>query len=86
MNIFAPVKQNDLRPDYTEQPNSRPLRSYIHAYKDCQCMYDYLISQEVGTTNEVDLNLYDDTSQYLHKTVLYFCKRTVLKVLCYQNI
>jgi len=30
--------------------------------------------------------LYDDTSQYLLKTVLYFCKRTVLKVLCYQNI
>ena len=29
--------------------------------------------------------LYDDTSQYLHKTILYFCKRTVLKVLCYQN-
>ena len=30
--------------------------------------------------------LYDDKSQYLPKTVLYFCKRTVLKVLCYQNI
>ena len=30
--------------------------------------------------------LYDDMSQYLPKTVLYFCKRTVLKVLCYQNI
>ena len=30
--------------------------------------------------------LYDDTSQYLPKTVLYFWKRTVLKVLRYQNI
>jgi len=30
--------------------------------------------------------LYDDTSQYLPKTVLYLCQRTVLKVLCYQNI
>ena len=30
--------------------------------------------------------LYDDTSQYLTKTVLYFSKRTVLKVQCYQNI
>ena len=30
--------------------------------------------------------LYDDTSQYLPKTVLPFSKRTVLKVLCYQNI
>jgi len=29
--------------------------------------------------------LYDDTSQYLPKTVLYFCRRAVLKVLCYQN-
>ena len=26
-------------------------------------------------------SLYDDTSQYLPKTVLYFCKQTVLKVL-----
>ena len=30
--------------------------------------------------------LYAGTSHYLHKTVLYLCKRTVLKVLCYQNI
>jgi len=30
--------------------------------------------------------LYGDTSQYLPKTVLYFCKRTVSKVLCYQNM
>ena len=39
------------------------------------------------------VTLYDDTSHYTTirhnicpKTVLYFCKRTVLKVLCYQNI
>ena len=30
--------------------------------------------------------LYDNTSHYLPKAVLYLCKRTVLKVLCYQNI
>ena len=30
--------------------------------------------------------VYDDTSQYLPKTVLYFSKRTVLKVLCYQKV
>jgi len=30
--------------------------------------------------------LYDNTSHYLPKTVLYFYKWTVLKVLCYQNI
>ena len=30
-------------------------------------------------------NLYDGTSQYLSKTVLYFCKRTFIGT-CYQNI
>ena len=36
--------------------------------------------------NTLYITLYADTSQYMPKTVFYFCKRTVLKSLCYQNI
>ena len=86
MSIFAPVKQT-IWDQIT--PNNQTVDHYDLTFahtKTTNVCTIFLISQEVGTTNEVDLNLYDETSQYLHKTVLYFCKRTVLKVLCYQNI
>jgi len=34
-------------------------------------------------SNSYNIFLYDDMSQYLPKTVLYYCKQTVLKVLRY---
>ena len=61
-----------------------------------QCLYPLVLLRSLNDTFEyithvqsgskVHCNLYDDTSQYLPKTVLYFWKQAVLKVLCYQNI
>jgi len=68
------------------QYSSKKYRYEHYFIKSAKWEVEVYVFSQSDRTNITYVYLYNDTSQYLPKTVLYFCKRTVLKVLCYQNI
>ena len=68
----------DLLP-YWNILNENPYKPiiFLYVYKSCMCFVHKIY---------VDASYHHLYDNICLKTVLYFCKRTVLKVLCYQNI